>query len=400
MWRRHVLDMPLLWNRLEFATDAPQWDMVEVKLQRSGQAPLDIVLKEKVFLKSGMPHLRRIMRMIVPHMERWRSVRMVDVPHKVRRVLLDQLRGKSTLLLQRVEVVQQRQYDRTPGCRIKNTSRHWDARRVFDGAPNLRHLRWTSPEAECLLLPPFRNLLTLTIGHGTLDIAPEKFIQLALHILAACPTLRVLSIPLGPDSDDDTDCEDVEHLVQPPVTHSSLKLLRVTSKTSIRSAILRSLILPELRSLGEASFDTAEVNILCCQAIAQSNSVPKLRGVVVASNLDDHFGHHPAFYPHTYSLPSAINNLGGLVALVFRFVNFGGNNRWLPNLGNCCPRLKSLMLLYCTGYTVKGIQDIVEMRILEEGIESLAELRIHGGDREGVPNNEEATWFSQALEFN
>ncbi|KIO29716.1 hypothetical protein M407DRAFT_21141, partial [Tulasnella calospora MUT 4182] len=216
LWRRHVLDMPLLWNHLEFATNAPQWDKLEVKLERSGQAPLNIVVKEEVFLKSGMPHLRRIMRMIVPHIERWRSLRMVDVPHKIKRVLLDQLRGKSVPRLHQVEVVQGKKYDREWGCRIKSTSRHWDPRKVFDGVPKLRHLEWTNPEAEYRLLPPFRNLLTLKMGPGTLDIEAKQLIQLVFRILSASPTLQVLSLSHGPDSDFDTDIEDVEHLVQPP----------------------------------------------------------------------------------------------------------------------------------------------------------------------------------------
>ncbi|KAG8951937.1 hypothetical protein FRC00_006999 [Tulasnella sp. 408] len=159
VWRRQVLDMPLLWNRLEFATCVPQWDMQETKLERYDQAPLDIVLKEQVFLKSGCG-----IYMIVPHTERWRSIRLVDVPHKVRRVLLDQLRRMSAPLLQRVEVVQERKYDQTYGWRIKSTSPRWDARKIFEGASNLRHLEWTNPEAEYRLLPPFQNLFTLTVG--------------------------------------------------------------------------------------------------------------------------------------------------------------------------------------------------------------------------------------------
>ncbi|KAG9042026.1 hypothetical protein FS837_011437 [Tulasnella sp. UAMH 9824] len=400
LWRHHVLDMPLLWNRLEFATGAPKWDMLEVRLQRSGQASLDIVVEEEVFLKSGMPHLRRIMQMIVPHIERWRSLRIVDVPHKVRRVLLDQLRGKSVPLLHRVEVVQERKYDRTWGRRIKSTSPHWNCRKIFDGAPNLRHLEWANPEAEYRLLPPFQNLLTLTIGHGTLDIEPDKFIQLVFRVLSASPALQVLSLPHGPDSDWGND-EDAENTAQSPIIHPSLKVLRIDSATSVRSVILRSLILPELQSLGEP-FSDAEVDISCCKAIAESNSAPKLRGVIFAGKLNGNYSSNPAFHPHIPSLPSAIMNLHGLVVLVLRFVDFGGNNKWLPNLGNCCPRLKSFMLMRCVGYTVKAIRDMVETRMKHEEVEALEELRIVTGygEQDGKASDEEAAWFSQVLRFN
>ncbi|KIO15783.1 hypothetical protein M407DRAFT_34621, partial [Tulasnella calospora MUT 4182] len=319
VWRRHVLDMPLLWNRLEFATGTPQWDKLEVKLERSSQAPLYIVVKEEVFLKSGMPHLRRIMRMIVPHIERWRSLRMVDVPHKIRRVLLNQLRGRSVSRLNQIEVVQGKKYDRTWGCRIKSTSRRWDARKVFDGVLHLRHLEWTNPEAEYRLLPPFRNLLTLKLGPGTLNIEAKQLIQLVFRILSASPALQVLSLSHGPDSDydSDTETEDVEHFVQPPVTHSSLQLLHVVAATSVRGVILRSLVLPKLRSLGQPIHD-AEIDTLCCKTLAQSNSSHGLRGVVIAGPGDD-----PTLNSH---LPSAIITFQDLVVVVFRLIDFGGNN--------------------------------------------------------------------------
>ncbi|KAG8913941.1 hypothetical protein FRC01_004300 [Tulasnella sp. 417] len=389
VWRRHVLDMPLLWNRLEFATNAPKWDMLEVKLKRSGQAPLDIVLEEQVFLKSGMPHLRRIMQMIVPHIERWRLLRMEDVPHKIRRVLLDQLRGKAAPLLHRVEVVQERKYDRTWGSRIKSTSRHWDARKVFDGAPNLRHLEWTTPGAEHCLLPPFRNLLTLKMGPGTLDIPAEQFVQLVFRILSAAPALQELSLSHGPDSDyDEPEDEDVEHLVHPPTTHSSLQLLHLSGLTNVRSVILRSLILPKLRRLG-GGFDDATIDILCCKTLAKFNCTPNLHGIVILGNAGGAQNQDPAPHSRMPSLPAAITSFQSLVILAFRFVDFGGD-KWLPNLGN----------LYWVH--LKAIQTIVEARKESEEVESLESLRINTawGERAGAASDDEAAWFRRVLKFN
>ncbi|KAG9034758.1 hypothetical protein FS837_002123 [Tulasnella sp. UAMH 9824] len=402
-WRRHVLNMPLLWNRLEFATKIPQWDKLEAKLERSGQAPLDIVVEEEVFLKSGMPHLRRILRMIVPHVERWRSLRMVDVPHKIRRVLLDQLRGQCVPSLDQVEVVQGRKYDRTIGRRIKSTSRHWDARKVFAGAPNLRHLEWTNPEAEYRLLPSFQNLLTLKVGPGTLDIDAEQFIPLVFCILSASPALQVLSLSHGPDSDYDREPEDVEHLVQPPATHSSLQMLQIAGVTSVRSVILRSLILPNLRRLGECTSD-AQITTLCCKALVQSNSAQALRGVFIKGSQDGGYRRDPALNLHTPFLPSAFTSFPYLVVVAFSYIDFGGNNKWLPNLGDCCPRLKSLSLLFCTGYTTKVIQVIVETRMKRDDIESLQDLTLYpgygyGNDVNLLPTDEERTWFSRVLAF-
>ncbi|KAG8920162.1 hypothetical protein FRC00_010403, partial [Tulasnella sp. 408] len=397
LWRRHVLDMPLLWNRLEFATDTPKWDKLEAKLVRSGRAPLDIIVKEEVFLKSGMPHLRRIMRMVGPHIERWKSLRLVDVPHKIRRVLLDQLRGKCVPVLHRVEVVQGKKYDRTRGRRIKSTSPHWDPRRLFVEVSNLRHLEWTNPESEYRLLPPFQNLLTLKVGPGTLDIEAEQFIQLVFRILSASPALQVLSLSHGPDSDYNDNTEDVEHLVQPPTTHSSLQLFQIVATIGVRDVILRSLILPKLRSLGEPIGHT-EITTLCCKTLVQSNSTPGLRGVAITGGQGRGRRRDPALNSHTPSLPSAFMSFQDLVVVVFRLIDFGGNNKWLPNLGDCCPRLKSLTFLYCTGHTVKAIQAIVETRIKRKEIQSLEELRIYPrfGVQDDVPNAEEGAWFSRS----
>ncbi|KAG8948977.1 hypothetical protein FRC04_009178 [Tulasnella sp. 424] len=403
LWRRYVLGMPLLWNNLEFAGDVPRWEMLEAKLKRSGRAPLDIIIEEKVFLKSGMPHLRRIMGMIIPHVARWRSLQMVEVPHKIRRVLLDQLRGKSALLLERLEIVQGRKYDRPYNCRIKSTSRHWDARQIFDGIPNLRHLEWTNPKAESRLLPPFRNLLTLKIGRGTLDMVPDQFIPLVLRILSVSPALQELSLHHGPDRDFWASQGDVDHLVQPPTAHQSLRRLHIVSTTGVRSAILRSLILPNLRSLGQpGNYEDIDVNILCCSALAQSILLPKLHSISIAGNTDHIYHFNQGFYPHMPSLPVAIMNLPSLVVLIFKSVDFGGDNKWLPDLGNCCPRLKSLQLLDCSGYTVKAIRAIVEVRMQREKVEPLEELFIPSYSYFGAEraSGEESAWFSQVLRFN
>ncbi|KIO15784.1 hypothetical protein M407DRAFT_235618 [Tulasnella calospora MUT 4182] len=187
-------------------------------------------------------------------------------------------------------------------------------------------------------------------------------------------------------------------LYAPSTTHPSLQLLHIAATTSVRVVIL---ILPKLRSLGEPILD-AEINILCCKALAQSNSAPGLRGVVITGSHDGEFHGDPTLNSDTPSLPPAIIKFQDLVVLVFRFIDFGGNNRWLPNLGGCCPRLKSLTFLHCTGFTVKAIQTIVETRMKREEIGSLVELRIYPsyGERDDVPSDEEAAWFPRSLEYN
>ncbi|KAG8894615.1 hypothetical protein FRC01_012869, partial [Tulasnella sp. 417] len=223
------------------------------------------------------------------------------------------------------------------------------------------------------------------MGRGTLDVKAEQFIQLVFRILSAAPALQELSLSHGPDSDHDLETEDVEHLVQPPTTHSLLQILHVTAIPSVRGVILRSLILPRLRSLGEPIQD-AEINILCCKALAQLNSAPRLRGLIITASADGVYRRDSSLNSHMASLPSAITNFQDLVVVAFRFLDFGGSNKWLPSLGTCCPHLKSLNFLLCTGYTVMAIQAIVETRMKREDVQSLEELRIFPryGERETV----------------
>ncbi|KAG8904278.1 hypothetical protein FRC01_008800, partial [Tulasnella sp. 417] len=155
-----------------------------------------------------------------------------------------------------------------------------------------------------------------------------------------------------------------------------------------------------LRRLGGPLLD-AEIDILCCKTLGKSNCTPNLQGVVITGSADEAQNRDPAPHSRMPSLPAAIMSFQSLVILVFRFVDFGGD-KWLPNLGRCCPHLKSLMLLRCTGYTVKAIQTIVEARMESDEVKSLESLRINTGwgERAGAASDDEAAWFERVLKFN
>ncbi|KIO29693.1 hypothetical protein M407DRAFT_6002 [Tulasnella calospora MUT 4182] len=100
-------------------------------------------------------------------------------------------------------------------------------------------------------------------------------------------------------------------------------------------------------------------------------------------------------------LRPAIQNLANLRVLTFRAINFGGD-RWLPDLGNCCPHLRWLLLVHCTDYTIPSIRLLVETRIHRDGINPLEILCIqphHDALPEYRANEEDAAWFSKFLKF-
>ncbi|KAG8924681.1 hypothetical protein FRC00_004830 [Tulasnella sp. 408] len=129
LWREHVLAIPLLWSSLHIHERVPRWEMLEAMLQRSDQAPLDIFIDKAPFTLSALPQMRKIMQMILPHLARWRTLHLTDVPYKVRRVLLDQIKAKPAPRLEEINVINQNPF-------IRNPSPNWRAQNLFK-APNI-----------------------------------------------------------------------------------------------------------------------------------------------------------------------------------------------------------------------------------------------------------------------
>ncbi|KAG8919370.1 hypothetical protein FRC00_011428 [Tulasnella sp. 408] len=217
------------------------------------------------------------------------------------------------------------------------------------------------------------------MGSRTLEIEAGEFIQLVFRILSASPTLQSLSLHHGRELDQfHTDNADLKDFIQPPATHSSLRRLHIVASLDVRSVIVRSLILPKLQSLGEPILYT-DINVPRCKALAESGSASDLRAVLITGTLD---GAYVDLHPHMPSFPSAFTAFQRLVALVFRFIDFGGDNRWLPDFGQ-----------------LKAIQAMVEMRMKHEEVEPLEQLRICAFDRNCTANDDQAAWFSQVVAF-
>ncbi|KAG9043099.1 hypothetical protein FS837_010039, partial [Tulasnella sp. UAMH 9824] len=173
-WREYVLAMPFLWNPLHINTPVPRWEMLETSLKRSGQAPLDIYIGQAPFVRSALPHLRKIMRMILPHLGRWRTLHLSHAPFKVRRVLLDQIRGKPAPHLGDIKISQISLEGKPFDILFPYNTPRWRAQNVFVGSPNLKCVEWTSFTPNPKTLPAFKNLKHLTIGKGTFDAILSK----------------------------------------------------------------------------------------------------------------------------------------------------------------------------------------------------------------------------------
>ncbi|KAG8923393.1 hypothetical protein FRC01_012809 [Tulasnella sp. 417] len=401
LWREHALAMPLLWNSLHINKRVPCWEMLEAMLKRSSQAPLDIYIGQAPFVKSALPHLRKIMRMILPHLERLRKLHLQNAPYKVRRILLDQIRAKRAPRLEEVKVSQSAPYERPSRLRLKNSSPNWRPESVFIGFPNLNSIEWTHSTGDINALPTFKNLINLTLGDGTLeDIPPRPFIQLIHHVLLDSPSLETLKVYNYPTYTWQENFEtEAMNLQLPVLTHHSLQTLFIETTDRVRSAAIRSLILPKLRTFSTA-YDVDSIDLSCCDIIAQENSLPDLRVVSISGDVDDDAATSP-FHAHLPFLRPAIQNLANLRVLTFRAINFD-HGRWLPDLGNCCPNLRWLLFLFCTGYTIPSIRLLVETRVHTDGVNPLEILCIQpwsDAPPECWVDEEDAVWFSKLLKF-
>ncbi|KAG8919050.1 hypothetical protein FRC00_011811 [Tulasnella sp. 408] len=401
-WRMYILSMPWLWNRLEFVGTAPRWDVLEAKLGRSSNALLEIILGEEPFIKSSIPNLRRIMRIVGPHVARWKSLRFVNVPHKIWRILLDRLKSEAALRLERLEVVQDRKQFRLPHQRIPITSPRWDVRRVLFNLPRLRSLQWTNPAADLSVYSAFQNLVSLKVGAGSLDIAPLPLVRVIHQLLSQSPSLEILVMVHGPDNDEYTlpDEENVDSIAVPPCTHHHLRVLDIETTIRVRSAVIRTLILPRSQRFSR-TYSYGVVDIRCIDHIARINTTSQLQVVSMTGNADFGLEPEPADNHYVTCLPSALLDFGNLRILAFRAIDFM-DRKWFPDLGSCCPQLKWWFLEACRGYTVASIQSMVETRLKTEGMNPVEVLRIDppwDAAPECLPTLEQVSWFSEVLNF-
>ncbi|KAG8923395.1 hypothetical protein FRC01_012811 [Tulasnella sp. 417] len=407
IWREHVLAMPFLWNTLCITKRVPCWEMLEAMLERSAQAPLDIYIGQAPFVKSALPNLRKIMRIILPHLGRWRSFHLSNAPHKVRRTLLDQIRAKFAPHLKDIKISQTTRNDGLSRIKFTSSSPKWRAQNVFAGFPNLRSVKWTSHTPCINNLPSFKNLKNLTLGEGTLDYtALQPFIELVHRILSDSPSLETFTInnpPVDPWSG-----VELVPFQGPILIHSSLQTLSINSGArgfdnshKFRTATIRSLVLPKLRTFSTKSYGEF-VGVSCCDMIAQENSLPEL--CIISIKEDADFGPWtltPSLDAYMSFLCPAIQNLANLRVLNFESINFD-NGRWLPDLGNCCPHLRCLAFLFCAGVTIPSIRLLVETRIHKDGVNPLEFLFViapYDAPPECEPNDEDEAWFSRHLIF-
>ncbi|KAG9015679.1 hypothetical protein FRB90_004468 [Tulasnella sp. 427] len=394
-WREHVLAMPLLWNHLKVDQPNPRWAQVAAQLERSDQAPLDISIHNCAFRKSAIPRVRELMRLILPHLNRWRSLSLLYLPYKIKRIIWDNIRGKSAPLLKQIRMGPG--LDRMSGGR---TQCSWNARNILDGFQNLEDVEWAYMGKSHKSVPTFIKLRRLIVPLGTLKLSNIPFVHLIRQILTDSPTLETLEIFNGPLNQEES-TNAVDGLDLPLLTHHTLRELRIEGGdriVRIRSAIVRSLVLPKLQRFADGYHYLDALDLSSCKTIAKENSLPALRALSITGDLEYRA---PSFHASKPFLPAAIHNLVKLRVLTLSDINFD-SRRWLPNLGSSCPHLRWLLIIYCVGYDIPSIRAIVKNRIdndemtpldhlvIEPDEDAPSECKVYPADQE---------WFSSVLDF-
>ncbi|KAG9006422.1 hypothetical protein FRB90_009932, partial [Tulasnella sp. 427] len=91
LWRQYVLDTPHFWTSITFHESIQEIEKNSIWLERSKGAAFDLEIGWQLFEQSSVKHAKAIMRLVVPHAHRMRSLRLERVPFKIRKLVFDRL---------------------------------------------------------------------------------------------------------------------------------------------------------------------------------------------------------------------------------------------------------------------------------------------------------------------
>lgn len=270
-WRDVAVYSPFLWNNIYYGPHQRSRNALmytRACLERSRNCPLDVTLQ----FEDGEPGQfdavpRLIVQMILPHVNRWRTLDVHMHHHRSLAYLLDQLPIQATIL-KHVRVV------------LENKDDQNYSREVFKpGAPMLASIELRGISfASCKF--PLAQLTSLVLTRSTRTLSPSEF----RRVLTSPTSLRDLSlsgdlVSAGRDAWD-------------PISLPSLTSLTLSpgSETSF-THLCTALIMPALESLTMQHFSPETIRIFAGSIHSDSPKYPSLRrlelrtlGCFVASN--------------------------------------------------------------------------------------------------------------------
>ncbi|KAG8941011.1 hypothetical protein FRC04_004829 [Tulasnella sp. 424] len=323
-------------------------------------------------------HAKAILRLTGPHIRRWRSISAEELPETVVDLIFDWIGKDDGLkrleMLETVKVVAGKgegssSYRGDPSWQFKPFSKG-------EAPPKLRHIILEGDSFQ-YFGRQFKIFQAWQILHLSIP-DPGATIAQFHHFLSSFPNLNVLRIVhhsyVGRPCEGSY-IQDIEPSPVPPLTHHSLTEVSLYVHQSERNKIASSLILPNLRYLLDQSRMEPGLAIFCLPHMSQNHPFPRLvtlrlGGIRSLSEEDSH-----ANAAHLAHLEGVLAGLPELKTLTLDNVDFGGGDgQFLDCLGRVCPRLRSLMLIMCEGYTLRSLVWIAEQRREAEELDPLVRI--------------------------
>ncbi|KAG8933137.1 hypothetical protein FRC01_010793 [Tulasnella sp. 417] len=363
LWRQYALENPNFWASLTFQTPFPEIDKYTIWLARSNDVPFDLHIGWQPFQRSSIKHAKEIMRLIIPHTQRMRSIWVERVPSKIRRLIFDRLDKVNCMSLVTLRVEKElymfSTLDQAP----------WRFRPFAKGgAPQLKEVTLQRIPND-YFIHQFKDLHLLDIADRTLFSTSARhnaeIVQKILSVLSKLHTLRINRevITTGDATPEPTDMRLFQSTL-PPITHHSLRELSLLATQRDANAIVSSLILPSLRHLRRDADYGLAIGARCLAMLAQpvlQHPFPNLLNLRLAGGHNPDNPVDPIHYSHMEFLERALASLPRLESLNLEQLDFE-NNKYIACLARSCPRLKELVFFCCSGFTLVELRSVLRRR--------------------------------------
>ena len=180
-WRGSILNVPALWADITF-NHPPPYDTQALQLHRSKASPLIITIRAYRTYGMGIPATVAIIKLLRPHVHRFRSLEIKSLKGKGLRTFFDELGKLEAPLLGRILVSE------------LVDAKRWTQKPFGDHAPRLQVLHLACGGRKNWHPPLLCNLTSLTLGLDTTSPQPTITVFEILITLSKTPKLEQLVI--------------------------------------------------------------------------------------------------------------------------------------------------------------------------------------------------------------
>ncbi|KAG9046070.1 hypothetical protein FS837_005146 [Tulasnella sp. UAMH 9824] len=330
--------------------------------------------------------MKEIMRLIIPYSDRWRTLRIFQVPDKVIRVVFDRLLNTPVPMLIKLEV------SANYALRLKHrpAQTKWRFRPFWFGVvPSLQSMILERISYDHIDTR-FASLRLLDILDPGMWVEGAVVIALKVHrILSLLPhlqSLRLRSYRSYPRYTDHDNTQSLGSYITSPLSHGSLVELSLGGPPRLRNVVISSLALPEVRYFVDRTRfygDEWEIGLgICClQVMETTRPFPNLISLRLAADNTRYNEKSNPTDPRNSSnmrhLQGALVGLKMLRSLTLDGMDLEGQGH-LKCLSEGCPELRWLSLVCCIGYTLSELQSIIKLRKTLRANDSLVRLAVFG----------------------